>query len=483
MKKKQILAVLVIASCAALSGCSSKKEAETSAPETQAAPAKETAEAAEEVTEAAQAADLQTESEEMYLELVGAETEEDGWETEEDYLETEYDFWETESEYDFYFDSDETETEPEIIPRPEYDVADYLTIEDDAYLNMTVQVEPAQVVSDEEIDADIADSFYYLEDYDDLVVKKTEGTVSEGDTVNIDYEGKKDGEAFEGGTAEGYDLEIGSGSFIQGFEEGLIGKEIGSTVDLNLTFPEEYGVEELNGADVVFTVTINYVAQMPEITDEIAQKLSDGEYTTAEDYRESIRAELQSGYDEEYRDSVSGAVMQKLMELYPIEEYPQANVDYNKEMILSQYVKPYASMYGMTMEEFVETAYEMSYDDFESQQLIPSAQQYVAQEIILGAIAEKENITMTDEELQEKLKDYAEQYGVTVEDITYGQDMGNIRANELGQRVMNWLCENVTVETVSETEEETEEANVDFTETEADEDFTETEAEMAQTEA
>ena len=92
-----------------------------------------------------------------------------------------------------------------------------------------------------------------------LYVKKTEGTVANGDTANIDYTGKKDGVAFDGGTAAGYDLTIGSNSFIDGFETGLIGKKIGDTVDLNLKFPENYSSAELAGKAVVFTVKINYV--------------------------------------------------------------------------------------------------------------------------------------------------------------------------------------------------------------------------------
>ena len=100
-----------------------------------------------------------------------------------------------------------------------------------------------------------------------------EGKVKDGDTVNIDYEGKKDGKAFDGGTAQGQNLVIGSNSFIDGFESGLIGKEIGKTVDLNLTFPDNYGEESLAGQKVVFTVKINYVQELPEKNDETAQKL------------------------------------------------------------------------------------------------------------------------------------------------------------------------------------------------------------------
>ena len=103
--------------------------------------------------------------------------------------------------------------------------------------------------------------------------KLTEGTVKDGDTVNIDYTGKKDGVAFEGGTAQGQNLVIGSKSFIDGFETGLIGKKIGDTVNLNLTFPQNYQSTELAGKAVVFTVKINYVQALPEKNEETAKKL------------------------------------------------------------------------------------------------------------------------------------------------------------------------------------------------------------------
>ena len=116
---------------------------------------------------------------------------------------------------------------------------------------------------------------YYAEKVSELLIGKlTEGKVEDGDIANIDYVGKKDGTAFSGGTAKGYDLEIGSGSFITGFEEGLVGVEIGKTVDLNLTFPSDYGSEELAGKAVVFTVTVNYVNRPFEELNEETAKLS-----------------------------------------------------------------------------------------------------------------------------------------------------------------------------------------------------------------
>ena len=485
MKKKYALALLLSACTVIAAGCGNK-EKETEAPkavetaaardteaaaaeteaaaaaETEAAAAAETEAAAAVETEAAAAAETEAaaaveteaaaavETEAAAVAATVAETEAETTVPEMAAVETEpdaYNYAETESES---YDYTETETEYVVVPKPEYNVSDYLKIEDDAYKNLTVQVAPAQKATDEEVNEEINTSITYLEDYDEIVVKKTEGKVKSGDTVNIDYVGTKDGEAFDGGSAQGYDLEIGSGSFIDGFEEGLIGKEIGSEVDLNLTFPEDYGVEDLNGADVVFHVTLNYIAEIPELTDELAKKLSGGEYDNVKDYVESVRSGIQSGYDEDYKNSVFTMIMGKLSELYPVEQYPEANIEYNINDIMDRYIKPYASMYGMSLDDFIASAYNgLTEEEFRETQLAPAAQANLAQEIILTAIAEKEGITMTDQELDKLLASYAEEYGVTVEELTAGMDRESIRSSELQQAVMNWLYENVTIEEVS----------------------------------
>ena len=442
-------------------------ETEAAVVETEAAVV-ETEEAAVE-TEAAvvETEEAAVETEEEVVETEEAvETEEEVVETEEDAVETEEeDFYETESEYIV------VETEA---PMPEYNVSDYLKLTDDDYKNITVEVPAAQQATDEEVDAEIEMAFHYLEDYDDLVEKKTKGKVKVGDTVNIDYVGTKDGEEFDGGSAEGYDLEIGSGTFIDGFEDGLIGKEIGSEVDLDLTFPEEYGVEELNGADVVFHVTLNYVAENPELTDEIAEKLSGGEYDNVEDYVESVRNSIQEGYDEDYRNNAYTQIMGKLAEMYSLDEYPEENVEYYVNNIMEQYIEPYADMYGVSIEDFISMAYNgLTEEEFREQELIPAAESNLTQEIILTAIAEEEGITMTDSELDEKLQEYADSYGVTVEELIGDADREMIRSSELQQKVMEWLFENVNIEEI----EETEAAEVFTSETEA-EIGAETEAEI-----
>ena len=486
--KKHVLAALLVACAVVAAGCGNKeketeapKPAETAAARDTEAPAAQTAaqteEAAPAQTEAAVPADTEaaaqteaveeteaaaqteaaeeTEAAAAQTEAAAAQTEEEVAVTEPETVgvETEADsFTETESEF---IDYAETETEYIAPPKPEYDILDYLEIKDDGYKDLKIQLAPAQKVTDEEVEEEINNAITYSEDYDEIVDKIEKGKVKSGDVVNIDYVGTKDGVEFEGGSAQGYDLEIGSGSFIDGFEDGLIGKEIGSETDLNLTFPEDYGNEDLSGQDVVFHVTINYVAKTPELTDELAKKLSGDEYDNVEDYVESVRSSIQEGYDEEYKNNAYAQIMSSLMELYPIEDYPEENVEYYINDIMERYIKPYASMYGMSVEDFIAAAYNgVTEDEFREQQLIPSAQSTLAQEMILSAIAEKEGITMTDPELDKLLEDYAAEYDVTVDELTAGTDRETIRSSELQQKVMEWLYENVDIEQIQETEAE-----------------------------
>ena len=186
-------------------------------------------------------------------------------------------------------------------------VADYVTLGE--YKGIEVSVD-APVVTDE-----------YLDSYIDYVLQSnmvtteiTDRPVEEGDIVNIDYEGKIDGVAFDGGTAQGYDLTIGSGTFIDGFEDGLIGAETGETVDVNVTFPENYQGEEVAGKDAVFTVTVNSISveTLPELTDEFVQGLDVG-VNTVEEYRQYaydlLMEEEQATHDSNAEIAVLEAVM------------------------------------------------------------------------------------------------------------------------------------------------------------------------------
>lgn len=181
-----------------------------------------------------------------------------------------------------------------------------------------------------------------------MVAKLTSGQVSKGDVANIDYVGKKDGVAFEGGTATGYDLEIGSGSFIDGFEDGLVGVEIGSTVELNLTFPSNYGSAELAGKAVVFTVKVNYVKQQLDTVNNETAKLCG--YTSASEVMDIAK---------EY--AIENAAWETVSEKAKIETHPakETKIFYDEQMNSYKRVakengltlEQYASYYDMTVEE------------------------------------------------------------------------------------------------------------------------------------
>ena len=167
---------------------------------------------------------------------------------------------------------------------------------------------------------------YYAQPvYKDTKKKKVE----EGDTVNIDYVGKRDGEAFDGGTASGYNLTIGSHSFIDGFEEGLVGKKVGETVDLDLTFPEDYQNQEMAGVDVVFTVTINKIVEVDEtaefeLNDEFVKQYF--QFDTVEDYMKEVKSYLKTTNESNKTMDTRQAVIDQLQEICEV-NLPQELLD------------------------------------------------------------------------------------------------------------------------------------------------------------
>ncbi len=222
-----------------------------------------------------------------------------------------------------------------------------------------------------------------------LYVKKTEGKVAEGDTVYIDYVGKKDGVAFEGGTAENYPLTIGSNSFIDGFEDGLIGVEIGSTVDLNLKFPENYGNDELNGAAVVFTVTVHYVSTTEERKPE--EYYSEIGFKTLKDYEDDV-----------WERAIKMYLLETLLEDSKIKDYPQEDIDLIFDFmkkgadfsLQNQYqvdLETYLSSMGSNLEAYKENVVE---SDIKPEMEIS---------LLYYNILDKENIKLTNEMVQDRI--------------------------------------------------------------------------------
>lgn len=351
--------------------------------------------------------------------------------------------------------SEDTAAAPQ---RPEYKALDYVTLGEYKGLEVTLQsLEP----SEEEIEAEIQSALSQNEKLEEM----KEGTVENGDVANIDYEGKLDGEAFDGGTDKGYDLTIGSGTFISGFEEGLVGKKIGETVDLNLTFPESYGSTELAGKDVVFTVTINSVKRAPELTDELAAEISD--YKTVEEYRSSIVDTLKEQKKTEQENAKINDLVGLAYQNATINDYPQEMIDYQLEKV-TEYYKSYAEQSEMEYADFLEQQIGMTEEEFLSQ-MTETVKQTMASELVLRAIAETENVEVSDEEFRTSAEEYAAQMGMTDVDefITqYGE--GEIMASILQDKAVDILVENAVVkdpdasqdaaesETAEETAEETE---------------------------
>lgn len=352
--------------------------------------------------------------------------------------------------------STEPETEAPVIPRPEYNALDYVTL--GQYKGLTIELDPIEV-TDDEIDSRINSNIKLSADGSETL---TEGKVQNGDTANIDFEGKKDDVAFDGGTAEGYDLEIGSGTFIPGFEEGLVDVEIGQTVDLPLTFPENYGNADLAGQDVVFTVTVHSVKRPKEISDELASKLSDGEATTVAAYRELVASDLMDEKKANQEANTKGEILTLVANNSTINEYPQELIDYTVNQ-MTDYYKSYAEAYSMNFEEFLTAAFGITEDQFMEEAEF-SAKENLQQEIYVNAIAEQEDLVPDDAALKAKADELAVTYGYESGDdliAAYGEAV--VKNSIVYDEVMNFLVENTNIIEKSEAESES-----DFAETETD---------------
>jgi trigger factor len=356
--------------------------------------------------------------------------------------------------------------ETEAAERPDYTALDYVTLGEYKGLEVTLA---STAVTDEEIDEEIESAL----SSNDLLDTLEEGTVQEGDIANIDYEGKKDGEAFDGGTDKGYDLTIGSGTFIDGFEDGLVGVAIGDTVDLELTFPESYSNEDLAGQDVVFTVTVNSVQRQPEFTDELAAQLSDSEYNTVDEYRAYVEENLKESKESSRDSQMSSDLLTLAYENSTINGYPQELVDYIVDQYVDYYTQ-YAEASDLSLSDFIEQSLGTTEDDF-YEQIEEMAKQSIEQEMILKAIAETEELTLTDEEYQERALAYADQMGldgVSGLEEQYGQKL--IETNLLLDKALELIEDNAVKIDPDETDAEDESESASEAESE-----TETETETA----
>jgi len=315
-------------------------------------------------------------------------------------------------------------------------VEKYVTLGE--YKGLTVEVAPVEVTKEEQ-------DQLLLNVYQSNVTAEYgvyDRKVVNGDIVIIDYCGKLDGVAFEGGTASDQSLEIGSGSFIAGFEEGLIGVTPGETVDLNLTFPEVYHNADMAGKSVVFTVTVDYIMPgLDDMRDAMVANIGFPEVDTVEELRQYVNDYLQESAETTYLYNIQDAIMKQLMENSTIEELSEAFVaSYNH--VFSENLDYYGAQYGIDGATYCQYFYGMEAAEYISLY----SEMQARQEVLLQAIANKENMNINDEELETLLQERATEFGAaSVEDLLGSLTRGEYRNYFMCERVMDFLVENTTV--------------------------------------
>lgn len=277
------------------------------------------------------------------------------------------------------------------------------------YKGLEVEEESVDV-TDEDVNQELEK---LREQHAELIVKE-EGEVAEGDTVVIDFEGFTDGEAFEGGKGENHSLEIGSGQFIPGFEEKLIGKKSGEETEIDLTFPEEYHAEDLAGKDATFKVTIHEIKakELPELDDEFAKDVDD-EVETLEEFKAKKKEQL----IEEKTQAADAAKREQLIEKASenVEvEIPDAMVETELDQMLNEFEQR-LQMQGMTLEMYSQFAGQD--ENALKEQMREDAAKRVKTSLTLEAIADAENLEASEEDVKEELDKMAGMYGVPSEQL------------------------------------------------------------------
>lgn len=325
--------------------------------------------------------------------------------------------------------------------KPEAKLGQYKGIEVD---KQEVKIQAADV--DAEIDR--------VREQNSRIMTMDDREIEMNDIAVIDYEGFLDGEPFEGGKGEDYSLTIGSHTFIDTFEDQLIGKKPGDEVDVNVTFPEEYHSEELKGKPVTFKVVIKEVKvkELPEADDEFASEVS--EFETMKEYKASVKKMLTDRRMAQINAEKENQALEKVMEL--------AEVDMPGPMVeeqVSQMINEFASrlgQQGLSIDQYMQMTGmqpQMLMD-----QMRPEAEKRIKSRLVLEAVAKAENITATDDDIEEQLKKMAEMYHLSVEKLKEGmeeEDRKQVAEDVMVEKAAEFLVkESVEVETAAEEKEE-----------------------------
>ena len=290
----------------------------------------------------------------------------------------------------------------EVVVKPTVSLGDYK--------DLTVEVEATKEVSDEEVETRLTNSQNNLAE---LVVKET--AAENGDTVVIDFVGSVDGVEFEGGKGSNHSLELGSGQFIPGFEEQLVGTKSGETVEVKVTFPENYQAEDLAGKEALFVTTVNEVKakELPELDDELAKDI-DEEVETLEELKAKFRKELEESKSEAYDDAVETAAIEAAVANAEIKEIPEEMIHEEVHRAMNEFLGGMQQQ-GISPEMYFQIT-GTSEDDLHKQ-YEADADKRVRTNLVIEAIAAAENFTTSDEEVKAEIEDLAGQYNMPVEQV------------------------------------------------------------------
>ena len=319
----------------------------------------------------------------------------------------------------------------EVVLKPEVELGKYKGIEVEA---------KDTTVTDEEVDAELAK----VQEQNSRLVAADDKEVENGDQVTIDFEGFVDGVAFEGGKGEDYPLTIGSHSFIDTFEDQLVGKNAGDEVDVNVTFPEKYQAADLAGKPALFKVKIHEVKakELPELNDEFAQDVS--EFNTLEEYKEDLKKHLEVQKEDEAKRTKEDEAIQKIIDKSTM-EIPEAMIKTQCENMVNEFAQRLAQS-GLSMEQYMQFS-GLTLDKLE-EQVRPEAETRIKSSLVLEQIAKDENIEVSEEEIDAEIEKMAKAYGM--EEDKLKEYMGDAEKESMKRDISVTKAVDLVMENVKE---------------------------------
>ena len=341
--------------------------------------------------------------------------------------------------------------DPEVVSMSEADgvvlkvkVAVKPEVELGEYAGLTVTKE-AKNVNEADVDAEVK----RMQDRNGRLLTR-EGAAENGDTVDIDFEGFVDGKAFEGGKAEHYSLVLGSGSFIPGFEDQVVGHSAGEEFDVNVKFPEEYGAAELAGKDATFKIKLHEVKykELPALDDDFAKDVS--EYDTLDELKDSIRNNIKTNLDKQAEQKVENDLMDQVIANIKA-DIPDAMVDSRIDELVQDF-EYRISQQGLKLADYLKYM-GMNIEQFRAQ-FKEQADKQVKMRLAMEAIVAKEGITASDEEFEEEVKRIADAYKMEADKVKSIVDAAAVKADLAINKAIDFVKEKANVVTAEPKEEE-----------------------------